>query len=174
MDELQLVYWHWFVLAAGLGAVEILAPGIFFLWLAIASFATGVFALAVPESAEALQITVFGVLAIVLVVLAWKFFKKNPIASDQPLLNVRAAQYVGKSYTLETAIVNGTGRVRIADSTWKVEGPDAPLGALVKVTGFDGPVLKVEKIADPVAGTAAPKQETDHLAGALKDPLDRK
>ena len=40
--------------------------------------------------------------------------------------------------------MEGSGRVRIDDTVWQVRGPDAPAGARVKVTGADGPVLKVE------------------------------
>lgn len=141
----EILYWHWFVLAAVLGTVEILAPGVFFLWLAIAAAITGTLSAIVPGLGSETQIILFSVFAVVLVVFAWKYIKKSPITSDLPLLNQRAAQYVGKVYALEDAIVNGTGRVKLGDSTWKVEGPDLPQGSNVRITGFDGPVLKVEK-----------------------------
>jgi membrane protein implicated in regulation of membrane protease activity len=144
MNDLELVFWHWFVFAAALGIIELIAPGVFFLWLALAAFITGAAVLLVPTIGTATQITVFGVLAMILVYVAWKFIRRNPIESDQPLLNQRSAQYVGKTFTLVDAIENGTGRVKIGDTTWKVEGPDAPVGTQVKVTGFDGPTLKVE------------------------------
>lgn len=143
--EPEILYWHWFVLAAVLGTVEILAPGVFFLWLAIAAAITGTLSAIVPGLGSETQIILFSVFAVVLVVFAWKYIKKSPITSDLPLLNQRAAQYVGKVYALEDAIVNGTGRVKLGDSTWKVEGPDLPQGSNVRITGFDGPVLKVEK-----------------------------
>jgi membrane-bound ClpP family serine protease len=135
-----------------------------------------------------MQLSVFAALSIIMVVAAWKFFKKNPITSDQPLLNIRAAQYVGKTYGLETAIAHGTGRIRIGDTTWKVEGSDMPSGATVRVTGFDGAILKVEMVG---AAPAAPEQTkegddiskisttaghriTDPLKDSLEDPLTRK
>lgn len=141
----ELLYWHWFVLAALLGVVEILAPGVFFLWLAISAFVTGILSLIIPGLGGASQIIFFSILSMVLVVFAWKYIRKAPLTSDQPLLNQRLAQHVGKLYTLETAIENGTGRIKVGDSTWKVDGPDMPSGAQVRVTGYDGAVLKVEK-----------------------------
>lgn len=143
--ELTLVFWHWFVLAAALGAVEILAPGIFFLWLALAAFVTGIVSLLIPDINTGSQIIIFGILSVLMVFAAFKYIKRNPTASDQPLLNQRAAQYVGKLATLETAIENGSGRIKLGDSTWKVDGPDLPVGTQVRITGFDGPTLKVEK-----------------------------
>lgn len=143
--DFEILYWHWFVLAAVLGTVEILAPGVFFLWLAIAAAITGALSAIVPGLGSETQIIMFSVFAVVLVIFAWKYIKKAPITSDQPLLNQRAAQYVGKVYSLEEAIINGTGRIKLGDTTWKVEGTDLPEGSNVRITGFDGPVLKVEK-----------------------------
>lgn len=141
----EIVYWHWFVLAAILGTLEILTPGIFFLWLAIAAALTGGIAFLIPGTGEVFQLISFSVLSMVLVFVAWKYLKKQPMTSDQPLLNNRMAQYVGRHYTLETAIENGTGRIKLGDSTWKVEGPDMPEGSQVTIIGYDGAVLKVEK-----------------------------
>jgi inner membrane protein len=173
-ESLKFVFWHWFAFAAVLGTIEILAPGIFFLWLALAAFLTGLLVLIMPGMSAAMQITTFGVLAVVMVFAAWKFLKKNPIASDQPLLNQRAAQYVGKTYILEQAISNGIGRVRVGDGTWKVEGPDMAAGGQVRVIGYDGPTLKVEKVADATASTAAMAPGTSSaLSDVLKDPLNK-
>jgi len=178
MDDLrtlEFIYWHWFVLAAILGTIEVIIPATFFLWLGISAFLTGAVVFMVPALNAPGQIVLFCALAIASVLMAWKFFKKNPIASEQPLLNQRAAQYVGKVYALDGAIVGGTGRIKIADSSWKVEGPDAPEGASVRVTGFDGSILKVE-----MAGLSAqhlghkPVEHAPNLAESLKDPLDRK
>ena len=45
---------------------------------------------------------------------------------------------------LETAIANGFGSVRLADTVWRVSGPDAAQGATVRITGIDGGTLTVE------------------------------
>jgi membrane protein implicated in regulation of membrane protease activity len=46
---------------------------------------------------------------------------------------------------VEEAIAHGRGRVRIGDTLWLVEGPDAPAGAQVRVTAAEGAVLQVER-----------------------------
>ncbi len=110
----------------------------------------------------------------VLVFVAWKIVRKNPIASDQPLLNQRSAQYVGKTFTLVDPLQGGTGRIKLGDSTWKVEGPDAPVGSQVRVIGYDGPTLKVEVVSVAAPGGASgthPSANT--LRDSLQDPLSK-
>ena len=64
--------------------------------------------------------------------------------SDQPALNQRAAQAIGRIYIVEEAIVAGRGKVRIGDTLWPVEGRETPAGTHVKVTAVNGTVLQVE------------------------------
>ena len=78
------------------------------------------------------------------VVIARKFFRADDEQSERPLLNRRAQQHVGKSYLVADAIENGRGKVKIGDTLWRAEGPDAAQGARVKVTGADGATLMVE------------------------------
>lgn len=143
----ELSPWHWFILALALMIFEIFAPGAFFLWLGIAAGAVGVLLALMPQMSWQLQLTAFAVLS-VLSVLAWLRYKRNrPDASDQPTLNRRGLQYIGREFTLEHPIVNGVGKVRVDDSTWRVAGPDLPAGTQVKVTEVDGVVFFVEQSA---------------------------
>lgn len=64
--------------------------------------------------------------------------------SDEPVLNQRAAQAIGRIYVVEEAIVAGRGKVRIGDTLWPVEGCETPAGTPVKVTAVNGTVLRVE------------------------------
>ena len=79
----------------------------------------------------------------------WRIYKKenpNPIKSDEPLLNRRGEQYVGRVVTLEEPIENGFGKVKVDDSIWKVEASeDFPAGTKIKVTAVEGTVLQVEE-----------------------------
>ena len=52
-------------------------------------------------------------------------------------------QHIGQCYDLIDPIVNGRGSVKIGDSIWRVEGPELPKGARVRVLGADGTLLKV-------------------------------
>jgi membrane protein implicated in regulation of membrane protease activity len=73
------------------------------------------------------------------------YFAHHPIETDQPRLNRRGEQYVGRVFTLREPIVNGQGKIRVDDSTWKIQGVDCPSGTKVRVTGVNGVVLQVSR-----------------------------
>lgn len=140
----QLTYWHWFILAAILIILEMFAPGAFLLWIGIAAGVVGAVLYFVPGMSWEFQFILFS-LAAVGSILAWRGYRgKHPITTDEPTLNRRGAQYVGRVFTLDTPIVNGIGKIRVDDSTWKIEGADCPAGTKVKVVGIENTVLTVE------------------------------
>lgn len=134
----------WAVLALVLIGLETLAPGILFLWLGFA--AAGVFLLLVIGIPVPLlaQILVFVILSFVSVGVYWRYFRKAGESTDQPLLNRKQDQLLGRILVLESAIVNGHGRVQIGDAFWQVQGPDAPRGARVIVIAADDGILKID------------------------------
>ena len=141
----SIEFWHWWVAAIGLIIVEALAPGAIFLWLGVSAGVVGAILLAVPGLSWEYQVLIFAVLSVGSVI-GWRaYHKRHPTESDLPTLNRRGEQYVGRVITLDNAIVNRGGKVRLDDTTWKVEGDDLPAGALVKVIGVDGVVLRVEE-----------------------------
>jgi membrane protein implicated in regulation of membrane protease activity len=73
-----------------------------------------------------------------------KWFRVKEPKSDQPALNLRAAALVGRVVRLDRAIVDGRGRVQIADAFWDVSGPELPAGASVRIVGADAMTLQVE------------------------------
>ena len=66
--------------------------------------------------------------------------------SDQPDLNRRAEQLVGRVLLLEEAIEGGRGKVRVGDTLWLAEGAELPAGTRVKVTGVRRDALQVEPV----------------------------
>ena len=147
MDWLNDLSGHWFWLSLGLIliAAEMAAPGFFLMWLGFAALVTGVAAWVLPLPLAA-EVMLFGALAIAAVFAAKKWFKDNPIASDDPMLNDRAARMVGDVVTVVVAIEGGEGRVRHGDSEWTAHGPDAPIGARLRITGVSGSVVTVEPV----------------------------
>lgn len=140
----QLTYWHWFILAAILIILEIFAPGAFLLWIGIAAGVVGALLFFAPGMGWEAQFILFS-LASVGSIVAWRSYRtKHPATTDEPTLNRRGAQYIGRVFTLDTPIVNGVGKIRVDDSTWKIEGADCAAGMKVKVTGIENTVLKVE------------------------------
>jgi len=139
-----LEYWHWLVLAVLLAILEIYSPGVFLLWMGVGAGITGVLVWAMPDLTWQVQLVTFALLSIGATVGARLFLRNHPLQTDQPKLNRRGEQYVGRVFTLEEPIVNGQGKIRVDDSTWKVHGIDCDAGTQVKVDGVDGVVLMVE------------------------------
>lgn len=137
----------WAVVALLLVAAEVMAPGAFMLWLAFAAAAMFVLAWLFPDMPIVLQAVLFVVLGFssILAYRKWLQQRQEP-ESDQPALNRRTAQLVGRIVPLERAIERGTGRVQIADAYWEVSGPDLPAGASVRIVGAEGMTLRVEPV----------------------------
>ena len=134
----------WAAIALLLFAAEALAPGAFMLWLGFAAvvvFAIVLLFSGIPVLAQA---AIFVVLSFVSIQVYRRWFRKREKPSDQPALNRRTVALIGRVVPLERAIVDGHGRVQIADAFWEVTGPQLPAGTQVRVTGADGMTLQVE------------------------------
>ena len=144
----QIEFWHWWVLAIVLVLLEVFTPAFVFMWLGVAAGVVGLVLLAVPEMTWQVQGLIFALLSVSSIV-GWRAYRQRHPAppTDHPELNRRGYQYVGKQFTLEGPIVNGSGVIRIGDTRWKVSGEDLPAGTQVRVTGAEGTVLQVEKDA---------------------------
>ena len=143
----ELQYWHWWIIGVGLVALEMLVPGTFFLWLGVSAGVTGFLLLAMPDLAWQYQIIVFSVLSVGSIYIGRKVWRPSLGDTDEPALNRRGAQYVGRVVKLAEPITNGRGKARVGDSLWLVAGADQPAGAEVKVTGVEGTVLQVEPVS---------------------------
>jgi inner membrane protein len=137
--------WNWFILGGVLLGLELIAPGTFMLWLGLSAIAVGLISLAIVWPWQA-QLVAFAVLSIASIVLWRRFGAKAGEIRAQPFLNRRAEGFVGRVFTLERPIVDGSGAVRIGDTVWQVRGPDAPAGSRVRVADADGAVLMVERV----------------------------
>jgi membrane protein implicated in regulation of membrane protease activity len=146
MESFDIEFWYWWVFAVVLMILELFAPGTFFLWMGVAAIVIGAVVGLLPSLIWEIQVLGFSVFSVVSV-LAWRVHLKNyPRESDQPLLNQRSAQYIGRVVTLDAPISDGYGKTSIDHSLWKVRGSDCPAGTRVKVVSVDGVVLIVEAV----------------------------
>ena len=134
----------WAAVALLLFAAEAMAPGAFMLWLGFAAVVVFVGVLLVPDIPVLAQVAAFVVLSFVSIQVYRRWFRGRELKTDRPALNRRTAALVGQVVALHEAIVNGHGRVQIADAYWNVNGPDLPAGTLVRVVGADAMELRVE------------------------------
>ena len=133
----------WAALAFVLIAAETLVPGAFLLWLGLAAAVVFLIVLLVPGTSVLVQVALFVVLSFVSVAIYRKWFRGRGRQSDQPAFNRRTEQLVGQTALLVSPIIDGSGRVQIADAFWTVEGPDLPAGTRVRVVATRGMTLQV-------------------------------
>lgn len=137
--------WGWILLGLVLVGLELAAPGVFFLWLGLAGLLTGLLDWAFDLSWQAAFLA-FAVLCVGFVMLGRLITGRHGDTDASPNgLNRRGHELVGRVFTLESPIAEGSGRVKVDDSSWRVTGPDTPAGAMVRVARVDGATLVVER-----------------------------
>ena len=142
----HLVFWHWWILAIGMVILEVLAPGVIFLWLGIGAGLMGGILLFVPDLGWKWQLVGFAILSIASGIGGRVWMSAYDTETDEPNLNRRGDQYVGREFTLDGPIVNGVGKLKVGDSNWRISGGDMPEGCQVKVVSVEGITLRVERL----------------------------
>ena len=140
----DLVFWHWWFLAAVLVGLEMVVPTTLLLWPGLAAAVTGLVVLLVPGMEWQGQVFVFAIFAVIAVALARVYYRMRPQTTEDSGLNRRAERYINQQFTLDAPIVNGQGKLKVDDTTWHITGDDMAAGARVRVTSVDGDVLHVE------------------------------
>jgi inner membrane protein len=138
--------YFWWIVAGLLLLAEMALPGFFMLWLAVAAALTAVLDLVFHFSAVQ-EIFCFAVLAFLCVLASWRFVMNSRHSkTDSPHLNQRHHGLVGRSFVLDKAIINGSGKIKVEDTLWDVDGLDLAVGARVKVISVQGMRLTVEAV----------------------------
>lgn len=143
---LEPMYWNWFILGMILLVIEITVSGFFFLWPGIAALVVGLIYVLAPGLSLEVGLILFAVLSL-LSAYGWRAYRqKNPLATQEPTLNQRGNQYVGREFQLAQATTQGSGEINVDGAIWRTRGPDLPAGARIRVVAVDGNRLVVEAI----------------------------
>lgn len=137
--------WGWIIAAAVLIGLEILAPGVFFLFFAFAAFIVAGIAW-VFDLGWQIEMLIFAVIGVLSMYAGRKYFKSAQVVHEDHPINDPMAAFIGDVVTLQSAIENGTGKAKIKDSVWTVLGDDADAGAKVKIIGKKGQKFMVEAV----------------------------
>lgn len=143
----QLSFWDWLAFGTLLLILEVFGAGGYLLWIGVAAASVGVLTYLMPGLPWALQFILFGVLSVLTAVFWWRRQRTAAKPSDQPGLNRRGSELLGRQFVLHEAISGGRGKIKAGDSLWLVTGPDLPAGSTVRVIGQDGVLLRVEAAA---------------------------
>ncbi len=130
----------WIIVGLILLGVEILAPGVFMMWLGIAAILTGLIDWQLNWAFGG-QVGLFGVLAAISLAVGIRF--RPRVRSS---LNTQVAGLTGRM-AIALSFNGREGRVRLGDSDWSARlAAGAPVpepGAHLRVDGVDGTVLVV-------------------------------
>ena len=138
-------YWGWLTAGVVLMVLEILTPGVFFMWIGFGALLTGLVSAVFPEAAPVVLGTVFAVLSVISVLAGRKLIGKKQAVDNN--LNNRGALYVGQSFQVFEPIEDGRGKIKVGAPLWLASCPqNIPAGATVKVTGVNGTFLVVEPV----------------------------
>lgn len=147
MEYLQnLSFWDWLGLGTVLLILEVFGAGGYLLWMGVAAAAVGVLTFIIPGMYWTLQFLLFAVTSVLTAVYWWRRQRTVNRPSDQPGLNMRGQELIGRVFVVQNEIVDGRGKIKVGDSVWLVSGPDTAVGSQVRVIGQDGAILRVEAL----------------------------
>ena len=121
--------------------IEVLAPGVFMMWLGLAALGVGV-VVWLAEPAFAWQVVLFAVLAAIAIGIGLRLRR----AARRSGLNTAESGLVGRSVGV-LSFAGREGRVRLGDSDWPARlaagAPPPRPGETLRVVGVDGTTLVV-------------------------------
>ncbi len=134
----------WAIAGLLLGAAELIAPGVFLLWIGLAAIGAGALTALLALGWHA-QIAVFIALDLILIAVAYRRVRRT---RGPDLVNAPNAGLIGTQCTA-IDFQAGEGRVHIRDGTWQARtasGATPSPGTVLRVVGLDGTTLLVEAL----------------------------
>ncbi|MBP5287963.1 MAG: NfeD family protein [Elusimicrobiales bacterium] len=171
MPEIAVNYWFWLSLGLLLIVIEMVVPGVFFLWFGIGAFATGIIALICGGLAIKYLTAIFAILSVIAIYLGRKYFK--PGMEIKNGLNDSNSKYTGKVVKANGDFENGQGSVILGDTVWQAESDDTVLsGQALTVTGVRDSVLKVALLKPGKKAETVPESGNKKNAGDTAGTAD--
>lgn len=145
----HLSFWDWLALGALLLILEVFGAGGYLLWMGLAAAGVGIASYLFPQLGWAWQFILFGALALSTLLFWWQHQRHAMPRSEQPGLNQRGQELIGRTFILHEAIGEGHGKIRVGDGLWLVSGPPLAVGQAVQVVAQDGVILQVKAAQAP-------------------------
>lgn len=146
---ISLGAWNWGVLGIILLLLELVFPGVFLVWFGLGALLTAFISLLFSGSSLIatweVQTILFLIFSVILVLIGRNFFRRDR-ETDEPLLNRRTDQLIGRIVVLDEPVVDGSGHVRVDDTIWRAKGTDIPSGTRVRLISFDDGAFTIEKV----------------------------
>lgn len=141
-------YWFFIILGGVLLAGELLGTEGYALWAGIAAITVGVISWLFPSLSWQILWILFAILTVIIAFLWWQWSKKRKQhLQEENRINQGTKPLVGQTSVVIQPIINGRGRIRIADSSWlAISKADIAVNTEVKIIGVDNITLIVEPL----------------------------
>lgn len=143
--------WLWLIAAGLLAAAEMVVPGVYLIWIAMAAAVTGAVTLALPLT-PVIELMVFIGATAASIVAGHKLVQGRHKKSSDPMLNDRSARLIGAHVVALEAVGASGGRVRVGDSVWNARGGPVRAGSGAWVVAVESGTLIVVR-DDPEASS---------------------
>lgn len=139
--------WHWLVLGFLLLIMEIVVPGVFFLWWGLAALCMSVLVVLFPHLALTVLFIIYAILAMSVSLIWWRYQHHRDLYDDQIdcSLNRRDHAMLGATGKVQEINNYGIGRGYFADTTWRIQGENLQINDVIEVIAVDGITLQVRK-----------------------------
>lgn len=146
---LNLGGWGWIIFGMVLVVIEIFAPSTIFLWFGVGALITGLISLVFTDIGWQYELLIFALLSITLLLTARRYLLNKTGETDEPSLNQRGVNLIGRRAVVAESILNGEGKVKVGDSYWLAQSDEAiNEDAIVEIIGVEGTALKVKSAQD--------------------------
>lgn len=147
MDVLNSLFdypWYWLIAGVVLMGMELIASGVFLIWIGIGAFITGLAAKLFPGMPLSVQVIVL-IIAMVGSVLLGVRFQSRRKQEGMPTLNTGASQYVGRTVVATQTFHAGRGRIKVDDTTYPAQcRAEVVEGQVVVVTAVKDSIFEVD------------------------------
>ena len=142
-------FWSWLIFGLLLMVAELFVPGVFIVWIGLASFISGIIFCIFDNLSLSYQLLIFAGLSVVCVIVGWYVYGQVLTKSsrkDYKTLNNGAESFIGNEYSLLEDVFDGRSKAKVGDTVWLVQAPEGlKKGAKVVVESVDGVILHVKK-----------------------------
>lgn len=156
---MDILPYHWLILAGILLIIELVTFSLLFLWFALSAVIIGLLIFLLPDLAFGMQLILYSLLALLSAFLWQHLFRKKRHETAE--LNSRLSLYMGRETVLTKGIKQGFGQVFLDGTLWRVRAHQ-PLekGQVVRVVGSDEKALAL--IVAPIYPSFDPSQSQHH------------
>ncbi len=126
--------WPWVIVGAILVGLEIVAPGVFLLWIGLAAVIVGLSVLVAPELPMAWQLLVFALAMLGSIGIGFAIQRTGRISATATTLNRERDALIGCQVEAVDDFNGGRGRIRVGDTTYNAEsGTPVIAGARLRI-----------------------------------------